>query len=93
MGVAISEKGGHVPGALSLPAASLFNTDSTLESPERLERLFGLYGITRESKKIVVATCNTNSLASNTYMSLRYLGYDNVRPYDGPWAEWAKMYK
>ena len=36
----------------------------------------------------VVAYCQTGSRASVTYFVLRWLGFADVRLYDGSWVEW-----
>jgi len=37
----------------------------------------------------IIPYCQTFVRAAHTYFSLRLLGYEKVRGYDGSWAEWG----
>ena len=39
--------------------------------------------------KSVVTLCQTGVRGAHTYFVLRLLGYDDVKLYDGSWAEWG----
>lgn len=88
----VVKKGGHIPGALSLPVRSLLDGDGALKGADELAWLFSQYGVTPATAKTIVTTCNTKSLASELYMALRTLGYDKVKVHDGSWAEWSRLY-
>jgi thiosulfate/3-mercaptopyruvate sulfurtransferase len=81
-------RGGHIPGAKSIPWATAVNEDSTFKSREELEQIYGSKGIT--SDKNVIAYCRIGERSSHTWFVLKYLlGYDQVRNYDGSWTEWG----
>jgi thiosulfate/3-mercaptopyruvate sulfurtransferase len=81
-------RGGHIPGAKSIPWATAVNEDSTFKSREELEHIYGSKGIT--SDKNVIAYCRIGERSSHTWFVLKYLlGYDKVRNYDGSWTEWG----
>lgn len=88
----VTKKPGRIPGAVSLPIKSLLDSDGRLKTPDELNWLFAQYGIAPEMTKTIVTTCNTKSLASELYMTLRYLGYNNVKVHDGSWAEWSRLF-
>lgn len=88
----VAKKAGSIPGSMSLPMKSLLDTDGAIKSAEELNWLLGQYGITPGMKKTIVTTCNTKSLASELYLTLRYLGYENVKVHDGSWAEWSRLF-
>ena len=81
-------RGGHIPGAQSIPWATAVKEDSTFKSREDLEQIYGTKGITPD--KDVIAYCRIGERSSHTWFVLKYLlGYDKVRNYDGSWTEWG----
>ena len=84
------QRGGHIPGAKSIPWGKACNEDGTFKSVEELRALYGGAGITGE--KPVVAYCRIGERSSHTWFVLTYLlGYKNVRNYDGSWTEWGNL--
>lgn len=76
--------GGHIPGALSVD----WNRMVSGGSFRAMEEVAALYAdIPRD--ETVVAYCQSGTRASLTYVALRWLGYEDVRLYDGSWAEWG----
>lgn len=83
-------RGGHIPGAQSIPWAQAVNDDGTFKDADALRELYGSRGVTRE--KDVVAYCRIAERSSHTWFVLKYLlGYPSVRNYDGSWTEWGNM--
>jgi thiosulfate/3-mercaptopyruvate sulfurtransferase len=82
-------RGGHIPGAKSVPWARAANADGTFKSATDLRAIYeGEAGLT--PKDDVVAYCRIGERSSHTWFVLTYLlGYDNVRNYDGSWTEWG----
>ena len=84
------QRGGHIPGAKSIPWAQACNEDGTFKSPEELRALYTSKGITPD--KDVIAYCRIGERSSHTWYVLKYLlGYPNVRNYDGSWTEWGNL--
>ena len=84
------QRGGHIPGAKSIPWGKACNDDGTFKSVEELRALYGGAGITGE--KPVVAYCRIGERSSHTWFVLKYLlGYSNVKNYDGSWTEWGNL--
>lgn len=83
-------RGGHIPGAASIPWSKATNEDGTFRSPEELKQLYQTQGITPD--KEVIAYCRIGERSSHTWFVLTYLlGYPNVRNYDGSWTEWGNL--
>jgi thiosulfate/3-mercaptopyruvate sulfurtransferase len=84
------QRGGHVPGAKSIPWGKACNDDGTFKSVEELRALYGGAGITGE--KPVIAYCRIGERSSHTWFVLKYLlGYQHVKNYDGSWTEWGNL--
>jgi thiosulfate/3-mercaptopyruvate sulfurtransferase len=84
------QRGGHIPGARSIPWAKACNEDGTFKAQEELAQLYGNEGVTPE--KQVIAYCRIGERSSHTWFVLKYLlGYPNVKNYDGSWTEWGNL--
>jgi thiosulfate/3-mercaptopyruvate sulfurtransferase len=82
-------RGGHIPGAKSVPWARAANADGTFKSADELRAIYqGEAGLSPSDD--VVAYCRIGERSSHTWFVLSYLlGYDKVRNYDGSWTEWG----
>jgi thiosulfate/3-mercaptopyruvate sulfurtransferase len=82
-------RGGHIPGARSVPWARAANADGTFKSAEELRDIYEREAGLRKDDD-VVAYCRIGERSSHTWFVLTYLlGYDRVRNYDGSWTEWG----
>lgn len=79
-------RGGHIPGAISLPRERLMTPEGSFHSLEKLQELAAELGIT--SEKRVVAYCNGGVAATSALFALSMLGFQNYSNYDGSWNEW-----
>lgn len=83
-------RGGHIPGAKSIPWAKAVTEKATFKTVEDLKTLYDGQGITGE--KDTIAYCRIGERSSLTWFVLTYLlGYPNVRNYDGSWTEWGNL--
>ena len=83
-------RGGHIPGAKSIPWAKAAREDGTFRSADELKELYATQGITPD--KDVIAYCRIGERSSHTWFVLHYLlGYPKVRNYDGSWTEWGNL--
>lgn len=84
-------RGGHIPGAVSIPWASAVNeADSTFKTPEELRALYEGKNIKADGE--VIAYCRIGERSSLTWFVLKYLlGYPTVKNYDGSWTEWGNL--
>jgi len=83
-------RGGHIPGAKSVPWAKAVNTeDGTFKSADELRQLYETEQGLKSSDE-VIAYCRIGERSSHSWFVLTYLlGYPNVRNYDGSWTEWG----
>ena len=82
-------RGGHIPGARSVPWARAANPDGTFKSAADLRAIYETEQGLKKGDDIV-AYCRIGERSSHTWFVLTYLlGYDRVRNYDGSWTEWG----
>ncbi|MBL8155436.1 MAG: sulfurtransferase [Anaerolineae bacterium] len=83
-------RGGHIPGAKSVPWARAINVeDGTFKTADQLRAIYEQEQGLKPSDN-VVAYCRIGERSSHTWFVLTYLlGYKNVRNYDGSWTEWG----
>ena len=75
------QRGGHIPGAQSIPWGQACREDGTFKSADELKALYGAKGV--DGKKPIIAYCRIGERSSHTWFVLTYLlGYDvdNVSP-------------
>ena len=85
-----SQRGGHIPGAASIPWGQAVSEDGTFKSLDDLQALYGGKGI--DGNKDTVAYCRIGERSSHTWFVLtQLLGHNNVRNYDGSWTEWGSI--
>jgi thiosulfate/3-mercaptopyruvate sulfurtransferase len=82
-------RGGHIPGAKSVPWARAANDDGSFKSREELEAIYlDEQGLGPDDQ--VVAYCRIGERSSHTWFVLTHLlGFEHVRNYDGSWTEWG----
>ena len=82
-------RGGHIPGAKSVPWARAANDDGSFKSREELEAIYlDEQGLKPDDE--VVAYCRIGERSSHTWFVLTHLlGFEHVRNYDGSWTEWG----
>ena len=84
------QRGGHIPGARSIPWGKACNDDGTFKTADALRALYGSEGV--DGSKPVIAYCRIGERSSHTWFVLKYLlGLDNVTNYDGSWTEWGNL--
>jgi len=85
-----AQRGGHIPGARSIPWAKAVNEDGTFKTADELRALYGAEGV--DSSKPVIAYCRIGERSSHTWFVLHYLlGFPNCKNYDGSWTEYGSM--
>lgn len=84
-------RGGHIPGANSVPWSRATNSDGTFKSYAELVDLYQKeQGLNPQEE--VIAYCRIGERSSHTWFVLTYLlGFKDVRNYDGSWTEWGNL--
>jgi thiosulfate/3-mercaptopyruvate sulfurtransferase len=82
-------RGGHIPGAQSVPWARAAAEDATFRPRAELEAIYsGEKGLSPSDD--VIAYCRIGERSSHTWFVLTHLlGFERVRNYDGSWTEWG----
>lgn len=99
------ERQGHIPGAVNVPYLANIDPalasatpaereqflasgrSFRLGSPETLRSLYRSAGIFPDRQ--VITYCGRGFAGACGLLALKLLGYENVRLYDGSWAEWS----
>ncbi|RMB61799.1 sulfurtransferase [Tessaracoccus antarcticus] len=84
-------RGGHIPGAVSVPWAKAANDDGTFRSRAELEQIY-LTEQGLDPSEPVVAYCRIGERSAHSWFALKHLlGFEDVRNYDGSWTEWGNL--
>jgi len=83
-------RGGHIPGAKSVPWARAINPDDgSFKTADELRAIYEAEQGLKPTDNVVVY-CRIGERSSHTWFVLTYLlGYPSVRNYDGSWTEWG----
>ena len=85
-------RGGHIPGAASVPWAKAVNPDDgTFKTAAELSALYENDAKIKPGDDVIVY-CRIGERSSHTWFVLTHLlGFDKVRNYDGSWTEWGNL--
>jgi thiosulfate/3-mercaptopyruvate sulfurtransferase len=83
-------RGGHIPGARSIPWARAINPDThTFRPASELRTIYQEENGLKPTDE-VIAYCRIGERSSHSWFALTYLlGFEKVRNYDGSWTEWG----
>jgi thiosulfate/3-mercaptopyruvate sulfurtransferase len=85
-----AQRGGHIPGAASIPWAQAVRDDGTFKPADELQELYGEQGIL--SGEPIIAYCRIGERSAHTWFVLHeLLGRADVKNYDGSWTEWGNL--
>ena len=85
-----AQRGGHIPGAASVPWAQAVKEDGTFKSADDLRELYGTKGVLTGDP--IIAYCRIGERSAHTWFVLReLLGAEDVKNYDGSWTEWGNL--
>jgi thiosulfate/3-mercaptopyruvate sulfurtransferase len=86
-----AQRGGHIPGARSIPWGTPVAPDGTFKPADELRTIYlGQKGV--DPSRPTIAYCRIGERAAHTWFVLSYLlGLKDVRNYDGSWTEYGSM--
>jgi thiosulfate/3-mercaptopyruvate sulfurtransferase len=86
-----AQRGGHIPGAKSVPWSTAVRPDGSFKPAEELREIY-LKNAAVDPKKPTIAYCRIGERSSHTWFVLKYLlGLDKVTNYDGSWTEYGNL--
>lgn len=80
-------RGGHIPGAVSLPFTELLTPDLTMLPPDALRARLAAAGA--DGSRPVVTSCGSGVNATVITLALARAGLPIGAVYDGSWSEWG----
>ncbi len=84
-------RGGHIPGASSIPWSKAAGELGVFRDRHELEKLYIEEAGLNPSDK-TIAYCRIGERSSHSWFVLKYLlGFQDVRNYDGSWTEWGSL--
>ncbi len=83
-------RSGHIPGARLWSWEQAVDFPGGFVSRPSQALLTSLAAAGIEPEKPVIAYCRTGHRAARTYLTLRRLGFDLVKVYDGSMSEWSR---
>jgi thiosulfate/3-mercaptopyruvate sulfurtransferase len=85
-----AQRGGHIPGAASIPWSQAVREDGTFKSAAELRELYTSKGVLNGED--IIAYCRIGERSAHTWFVLHeLLGHDRVKNYDGSWTEWGSL--
>jgi len=86
-----AQRGGHIPGATSIPWGTAVTPENTFKSADELRAVYlGQKGL--DPDRATIAYCRIGERSSHTWFVLKYLlGFKDVRNYDGSWTEYGNL--
>lgn len=84
------KRSGHIPGARWWPWEQAISMENgfTFRETDRLESSLGQFGL-RDKRAPLILYCQSGHRASQSYLTLRHLGFENVRVHTGSMLEYA----
>jgi thiosulfate/3-mercaptopyruvate sulfurtransferase len=85
-----AQRGGHIPGAASVPWSQAVKEDGTFKSARELRELYASKGVLNGEP--IIAYCRIGERSAHTWFVLHeLLGHEQVKNYDGSWTEWGSL--
>jgi thiosulfate/3-mercaptopyruvate sulfurtransferase len=85
-----AQRGGHIPGAKSIPWSQAVREDGAFKSADELRELYAAQDVL--GGQPIITYCRIGERSAHTWFALHeLLGEQDVKNYDGSWAEWGNM--
>jgi thiosulfate/3-mercaptopyruvate sulfurtransferase len=78
---------GHIPGAVSAPAAENLDADGRFRNPAQLRERFAALGV--DARTPTGAYCGSGVTAAQELLALEVAGLPGGALYAGSWSEWV----
>ncbi len=86
-----AQRGGHIPGATSIPWGTAVTPENTFKTADELRAIY-LDQKRLDPAKATIAYCRIGERSSHTWFVLKYLlGFKDVKNYDGSWTEYGNL--
>lgn len=84
-----ADRGGHIPNAVNFEWNKVIESEGTpyYLPADSIQTMLTNFGITPD--KEIITHCQSNVRGSHAYFTLRLMGYDSVRAYEGSWFEYG----
>lgn len=84
-----AERGGHIPNAVNFEWKKVLKSEGTpyYLPADSIQTMLKNFGITPD--KEIITHCQSNVRGAHAYFTLRIMGYDSVRAYEGSWFEYG----
>lgn len=83
-------RAGHIPSAVNIAVDGLQDERGSFRTAAELRQIFSALDLS--GAREIVTYCTIGGRASTAWLTLHLLlGLENVRVYDGSWAEWGKL--
>jgi len=82
----MTQKSGHIPGAINCEWTNLMDRNQGLRIREDAREYLASLGLTNKQK--IITHCQSHHRSGFTYLVGKALGFD-IRGYHGSWAEWG----
>jgi thiosulfate/3-mercaptopyruvate sulfurtransferase len=84
-----ADRGGHIPGAVHYEWLNVLEEDKRLRSAHSIRGELQALGVTPDQE--IIPYCQSNRRSAHAYIVLKWLGYSDVRAYQGSWSEWGNV--
>ena len=81
-------RGGHIPGAVSVPRELFFATEGGFKPLDEIREVVRSLGL--DPARPTVAYCNGGVAATVVLFHLARIGFPDLSNYDGSWNEWGE---
>lgn len=84
-----ADRGGHIPNAVNFEWNKVLESEGTpyFLPADSIQTMLTDFGITPD--KQIITHCQSNVRGAHAYFTLRLMGYDSVRAYEGSWFEYG----